>query len=252
MLEATGLRRRATGTAPSAPARSASPTSPMGVANDKEKVLLKAVDACHPATSRRFVSLLTMSFLVLVALVVGMGVGMVATIQVMCTWKYPRLDGHLHKIIGAMGLKVNIEIDEGDDEEDEEDEVINSCTKDQPLLERRENVLDADTFKKVQECLIDHPMITQNHLNPEGFNGTRGFVINFSGDGVDTFTNEKKFNCGNFNPLLPFFHAARHPETNGFVMNVLVCDKPTSIETMSVGEHVDDTLSHNKVRDGYC
>lgn len=54
------------------------------------------------------------------------------------------------------------------------------------------------------------------------FNGTRGFVINFSLDGIDTFFGEEKFACDGFNPLRPFFDAARHPETNGFVMNVLI------------------------------
>jgi hypothetical protein len=96
--------------------------------------------------------------------------------------------------------------------------------------------------------LNGHPMITKNHLNPEGFSGTRGFVINFSTEGVDDFLAEGKFSCGDFNPLVPFFNASRHPETNGFVMNVLVCDKPTDPDALSVGEHVDDTLAHKKRR----
>jgi hypothetical protein len=98
----------------------------------------------------------------------------------------------------------------------------------------------------MKECLVGHPRISNNSLNPEGFNGTRGFVIQFANDvGVDMFRNEKGFNCDNFNPLLPFFEKSRDPEANAFVMNVLVCDKPTNPSDVVVGSHVDDTLAHS-------
>lgn len=213
----------------------------------REKLTQKEglAELANPAQSslQRRVSFPVAVSAILLALVIGAGLGMLGTVRVLCTWEHPMLDKKLQKLIYDLGYRVNISI--LDDEDD--DVIVTSCTEGQPLLERRENVLDADTFKKVQECLTDHPMITKNHLNPDGFNGTRGFVINFSGEGVDTFTAETKFNCGEFNPLLPFFKAARHPETNGFVMNVLVCDKPTDAKTLSVGVHVDDTLAHNKV-----
>lgn len=206
--------------------------------NGKDKVLSKPV-ALKSSAGWRFASLVRAAFPLLLTLVLGVAIGSVGTIQILFTWKYPVLDKHLHTLVSAMGIRVHIQIDDDED-------VISSCTADQPLVERRENVLDDETFKKVQACLIGHPMITTNHLNPEGFNGTRGFVINFSHKGVDKFLEEDKFNCGDFHPLRPFFEAARHPETNGFVMNVLVCDKPTTIDTLSVKDHVDDTLSHTK------
>lgn len=240
MSDATGLRRRASAHLPACPSTAKASAFD---ANGKDKILSKPT-VLDASLRGRHVSFAAAAFVSLLALVLGIAIGTVGTIRVLCTWDYPRLDKQAHRLISAMGLKVHIQI--GDEEE--EDEIVSSCTADQPLVERRENVLDEETFKKVQACLVGHPMIKTNHLNPEGFNGTRGFVINFSGEGVDKFLNEDKFNCGDFHPLRPFFEAARHPETNGFVMNVLVCDKPTSTEVMSVGDHVDDTLAHTKVR----
>lgn len=239
MSEVTGLRLRATAHLPAHPCSAEAPAC--DDANGKDKPL-KTPAALDAPVQGRYVSLVAAALLILMALVIGVAVGTVGTLQVLCTWNYPRLDEQVHKLITMMGLKVHIQIN------DEDYETVSSCTPDQPLVERRENVLDDETFEKVQACLIGHPMIKKNHLNPDGFNGTRGFVINFSSEGVDQFLNEDTFNCGDFHPLRPFFEAVRHPETNGFVMNVLVCDKPTTKDTMSVKDHVDDTLAHTKVR----
>jgi hypothetical protein len=245
----TGLRRRAVaGTPGHAPAPGSSPKAPIAEALGEPAVTLTKLQAAAPVPARtpllrRAVPLPAVMLALVLALGVGMGLGTVGALKVLCTWDYPRLDAQMQKLMKVLGLRVNIEVLDTD----EDDVEVVSCTPDQPLVERRDGVLDPAVFAQVQECLTDHPKITKNHLNPNGFNGTRGFVINFSGDGVDTFREETKFNCGDFNPLLPFFDAARHPETNGFVMNVLVCDKPTDINVLSVGEHVDDTLAHNKV-----
>lgn len=125
---------------------------------------------------------------------------------------------------------------------------IVSCTPEMPLVERYTDYMDPEVFSRMQQCLVGHPKITSNSLNPEGFVGTRGFVLRFSGEkGVERFYRVTKFNCGEdgFHPLIPFFERARHPDSNAFVLNVLVCDKPTSVDDLIVNTHVDDTLGHD-------
>jgi hypothetical protein len=62
---------------------------------------------------------------------------------------------------------------------------------------------------------------------------------------VKMFRDEKGFDCNIFNPLVPFFDKIRDPEANAFVINVLVCDKPSSPNDVVFGSHVDDTLAHS-------
>lgn len=148
------------------------------------------------------------------------------------------------------------EYEEGDeyyddyDDEDEEDGpiefVVNSCAKDQPLYETFDDYMSPEMFARMQECLIDHPAISKNSLNDAGFNKTRGFVTRFGTEsGIARFFHEAKYLCSDgFNALTPFFNASRDPYANAFVMNVLVCDKPTNKDELVVGMHVDDTLAH--------
>lgn len=210
-------------------------------------------------SSRKY-STFTMLAAMVLGLFVGILVGSWYTVAAIGSIKYPRVEKFVMKFSALQGLHFKVDAWGGNDEngehgegngeeeeeEDDEESVI-SCTKDQPLVEIANSALDAGVFKQMQDCLIGHPMITKNHLNPDGFSGTRGFVIKFANDvGAARFENETQFSCSGFNPLLPFFERARHPKANAFVMNVLVCDKPENTTELVVGTHVDDTLGHTK------
>lgn len=228
--------------------------APVATADDVAKVPTAAKSSLQGLTPDRFGTrrygvgcIVTAILVVVTVFAAGLFAGVVSTVTVMATHDYPWLDAQLGRLVQRLGHELSIQVGPPPSLQPPPKQQVTSCTADQPLVERRQNVLDDETFARVQACLTDHPMTTENELNPEGFNGTRGFVIGFSTLGVEQFRQETKFNCGDFNPLVPFFEAARHPETNGFVMNVLVCDQPTTKDTLSVGEHVDDTLSHRKV-----
>lgn len=209
---------------------------------------LRPGPGAHGARRRNPGCMLAAAVLTAAAFAGGLTAGVVGTVTVMATQDYPWLDAQLGRVVARLGYEISVEVGAQANPSQPQPKPLTSCTADQPLVERRPGVLDAETFARVQACLTDHPMASENKLNPEGFNGTRGFVIGFSSLGVEQFLRESKFNCGDFNPLVPFFKAARQPETNGFVMNVLVCDQPTDKNTLSVGEHIDDTLTHMKVR----
>lgn len=240
-MNATGLRHRAV-------ASTAAPVESNGV-----KVLSSASEVSKDSTEKviyvalpgRGVSICTVLFLcvfgIFIGALVGIAVGVVGSVKVIGTYDYPLLDQGMIKLIRYLDLHFSVDVKRGREEQ------IVSCTPDQPLVEKQEDLLDIDTFNKVKKCLVGHPQIKKNHLNPNGFNGTRGFVIKFGGEkGVDKFMHETKFNCDEFNPLIPFFEKGRHPEANGFVMNVLVCDKPSDKDKLVVKTHVDDTLGHTR------
>jgi len=130
------------------------------------------------------------------------------------------------------------------DREDRVEHVFISTEKEQPMLEVNEHYLPEETFLKVAKCLVGHPAISSNPLDESAFSGTTGFATQFSGkEGVRKFLVETKFNCDDFNPLLPFYEAALDQNSTAFIMNVLVADMPRDgIEGMAVGKHVDNTL----------
>lgn len=199
----------------------------------------------HTREPRRGLSICTAIMLCLLSIFVGVlagiGIGVVGSVKVIGTYDYPLLDQGMIQLIRYLDLHFSVDV------KDKPEEQIVSCTPDQPLVEKQDDVLDIETFEKMKQCLVGHPQIRRNHLNPNGFNGTRGFVIKFGGEkGVEKFKHETKFNCDDFNPLVPFFDKARHPKANGFVMNVLVCDKPSDREKLVVKTHVDDTLGHTR------
>lgn len=121
----------------------------------------------------------------------------------------------------------------------------NTCTRDQPLVWGKENILDADTFEAVRHCLTDLPMLKEQYRT-HGF-GAHGFEIHFLSAGEERFMSETRYNCGNFNPLIPFFQAARHAEANGFVLRVLSCDPSSDTNVVCQDTHLDENLYHNKV-----
>jgi hypothetical protein len=167
----------------------------------------------------------------------GAIVSVIGTVHVLGTYDYPALSQWLSAVFNFFDIHIDVHIPE---------KHISSCRAEQPLVQMKENFMDADVFSEMKECLVGHPRISKNSLNPDGFNGTRGFVIQFANDaGVKMFRDEKGFDCNNFNPLVPFFDKSRDPEANAFVINVLVCDKPSSPSDVVVGSHVDDTLAHS-------
>ena len=111
-----------------------------------------------------------------------------------------------------------------------------------------------------------------NALSAHTFGGSRGFVLRFNNDGADTaFADERAV-------LRPFFDAAKDPEADAFVLNVLVIDpaeddeagfnefaraadgsdpgladsEPSSMAPAtadySIGLHVDNTVGIRSVR----
>lgn len=186
-------------------------------------------------------ALLLCVFCIVGGLLTGLGFGVVGCVKVIGTYDYPLLDQGMIKLIRYLDLHFSVDV------KGKPEEKIVSCTPDQPLVEKESDVFDEETFQKMKACLVNHPQIRRNHLNPSGFNGTRGFVIKFGGEkGIEKFLHETKFNCDDYNPLIPFFEKARHPKANGFVMNVLVCEKPSDREKLVVKTHVDDTLGHRR------
>jgi hypothetical protein len=250
MLAATGLRRRSAAVDSSVTsADTSSDTAADAAANGKATSVngkpAPAQPAVFASAPRRTVSCTAAVLLVLLGCVVGALLGglgaTVMTLRTIGTNDHPTLDRGIVFLIRRMGLRFSVQV--GDDEEEEE---IISCTKDQPLVERTPELLERPVFERMQKCLVGHPEIRTNHLS-DGFAGTRGFVIHFSGDaGVARFRSESKYNCGDFNPLVPFFDAAVTPGTNGYVMNILVCDQGTNSSSVVVKQHVDNTLRHKK------
>ncbi|KAA8497502.1 hypothetical protein FVE85_5087 [Porphyridium purpureum] len=158
-------------------------------------------------------------------------------LETMGSYEHPWMDSVIGQVIKTLDIPVMVTL--------REKEFV-STSPDQPLSEIFPSYMDNDTFNKMRDCLIDHPHIQRNHLNPDGFKYTRGFVIKFSDLGIPKFRAETLFNCGSFNPLLPFFDKARDIRANGFVMNVLVADKPNNASELVVGRHVDNTLKHSR------
>lgn len=123
--------------------------------------------------------------------------------------------------------------------------VTSTCTEEQPLVWGKEKILDADTFGATRHCLTNHPMLHEKY-KAYGL-GTHGFAIHFLKDGVERFMSENRYNCGEFNPLIPFFQAARHADANGFVLRVFACDQSWSTNAVCLDTHLDENVYHNKV-----
>jgi len=119
-----------------------------------------------------------------------------------------------------------------------------SCLPTQPLVDIKDDFMNAVEFKDLRECLDDHPLVLGNELCESNFKGTRGFVVKFSEAGISQFRSNKYFEC-----LAPYFDAARLPETNAFVMNLLICEVGSSDpNSVAVGTHLDNTIGINSWR----
>uniref|UniRef100_A0A7S1XAZ5 Prolyl 4-hydroxylase alpha subunit Fe(2+) 2OG dioxygenase domain-containing protein n=1 Tax=Tetraselmis chuii TaxID=63592 RepID=A0A7S1XAZ5_9CHLO len=118
-----------------------------------------------------------------------------------------------------------------------------SCTPDQPLVVRTENFFSEADFKNISSCLVNHPLITNNTLNEQGFGNTRGFLVKMNEDGLTDFRSDERLTC-----LTRFFDSARLTEANAWVMNLLICDSTEySRRNVAVGLHLDDTIGINSI-----
>jgi hypothetical protein len=182
--------------------------------------------------------LLVVACSVVAGVLIGIIMSVTGFVHAIGTYEYPLLSRALGRVFAYFDISIDVEIPE---------RKITSCLPDQPLVVMKEEFMEPELFSKMKECLVEHPQISKNALNPVGFNETRGFVIQFANEkGVTMFRKQDGFNCEGFNPLLPFFDKVHHPEADAFVMNVLVCDKPQDEGKLVVGSHVDDTLAHSK------
>ena len=107
----------------------------------------------------------------------------------------------------------------------------------QALLRRVDDFMPADEFARIQACLRDHPLTGRTLLSDEGFSKTKGFVIGFNKEGVQTFKDDVRFEC-----LHSYFDRAAYEGANAFVMNLLVCHLPTNESDVVVDLHIDNTL----------
>lgn len=118
---------------------------------------------------------------------------------------------------------------------------MQTCTADQPLVDIQDDFLPKTTFAELRDCLANHPL--SNELDDNNFNGTHGFVINFSAEGVPDFREHRHFAC-----LVPYFNTVRLPQSNAFVVNLLTCELASGVEDkagnrIAVGTHIDNTVA---------
>lgn len=88
----------------------------------------------------------------------------------MFTMEYPGLEPFADTVMDILGHSVDITIADSIDEdlyEEEDEERVSSCDPDQPLVKAHFDALDAEVFSKVQNCLRDHPYISEKKLNQE-------------------------------------------------------------------------------------
>ena len=118
-----------------------------------------------------------------------------------------------------------------------------TCTEDQPLMEVKENFLNFLEYEKNRKCTLNHPRLKiPSALSSGSFSKTRGFVVKFNKEGVDSFLNHPDYgDC--YGDL---FEKMRLPETNAYVFNALLCELSDYDDwknnQTSVGLHLDQTI----------
>jgi hypothetical protein len=117
-----------------------------------------------------------------------------------------------------------------------------TTTPEQPLTTRVEDYLSPWEFKRVRECALNHPKLrVRSTLNSAGFSKTRGFVIKFNNEGVEQFQTSPEYEC-----FASVFNGLRLPDTNAYVMNILLCElgdyDAYKADDLSVGLHLDTTV----------
>ena len=118
-----------------------------------------------------------------------------------------------------------------------------TCTEEQPLVKIEENFLNFLEYEKLRKCTMEHPRLhIPSALSTGAFSKTRGFVVKFNKEGVDSFLNHPDYgDC--FGDL---FNKMRLPETNAYVFNALLCELSDYDEwrnnKTTVGLHLDQTV----------
>jgi len=89
-----------------------------------------------------------------------------------------------------------------------------------------------------------HPLVEDEQkreasmsLSGDNFAETKGFVVKFNLQGVQTFLKHKHFSF-----LSPYFKSIRLSDCNAFVCNVLICNETKNSGSYAVGMHVDNTV----------
>eukprot|EP00210_Caulerpa_lentillifera_P000140 g135.t1 len=111
-----------------------------------------------------------------------------------------------------------------------------TSTPDQPLVIIKPGFLPEKDFDVLQKQLPTHPLIRANNLNAENFNSTSGWLVEFNLEGIEQFKAIPELQL-----VMPFFDKVRNPDSNAFVMNLLIADQ-TPPGKDAVGVHQDNTV----------
>mmetsp|Transcript_2780 Transcript_2780/g.6195 ORF Transcript_2780/g.6195 Transcript_2780/m.6195 type:complete len:272 (+) Transcript_2780:3-818(+) len=112
-----------------------------------------------------------------------------------------------------------------------------SCLPTQAMTRGVESFMPDEDFAWMQQCLEDHPLIGDQVLNPGIFSSTVGFFLAFNRAGIPDLRADPRFEC-----LVPFFDRAHSGDANAFVLNLLVCHKPTNESDVVVDLHLDNSV----------
>ena len=117
-------------------------------------------------------------------------------------------------------------------------EVHCSSAQSQPLVVIRPNFLAPREFRSLKSHLSSHSLITDNQLNQENFANTRGWIAKFSNEGIERWRSIPEMY-----DIVPYFDRVRNPQSNAFVMNLLIVEEPAAGHKAAVGVHQDDTVA---------
>lgn len=114
-----------------------------------------------------------------------------------------------------------------------------SCLSDQPLFTQTTTHLDNATVSALlRASLVQAKQLDDGLLSKDNFRGLNGFVLKYSTKGMARLYEPDS----QFAFLLPFLEAAQHPESNAFVLNVLVVPPSSAGAVEAVGLHQDNTV----------
>lgn len=112
------------------------------------------------------------------------------------------------------------------------DDVI-STPQYMPLYERTQALLDAPLLESLRAEALSH---ADSSTLSGAFGQTQGVVLRFNREGV------QELNASQWAGLMPFFDAVADPQTNAYVLNVLIVPDGASVKL-----HVDNTVGIRSV-----
>lgn len=178
--------------------------------------VLKAY-ACSSWCYVRTVSFRCLSLLVASSRITGVLIGVIVSVtcfvHAVGTYDFPSLSSALGRVFAFFDISVDMSVPERS---------IVSCLRSQPLSFSKEEFMEAEVFSKMKNMHRRAPVDIEEFIE---FYRVQWYARH----------------C----------HSARHPEADAFVMNVLVCDKPTDTGKLVVGSLVDDTLEYSKPGDTF-